>query len=137
MKSQARRIRGSSAAMRCVEMRLMRRLTDHQDGPPQFLQEKVSGLDRRATRPRALPVRPDRRIEAAVLALMLKRHLNAVPCRIRRSHVTRDDGCDHAAATAPLRTGFKPTPIGPVASGETLGIRLVVGAKRRQPPRGK
>src|ERR1035437_1027791 len=86
----------------------MRRLLDHQDRPAQFLQQEVGGLDRRSARSRALAVGPDFRVETAVLALMGKGNLDATPCGIRCSQVTRDDGSDHAAATAPLWAGFKP-----------------------------
>ena len=119
------------------EMGLMRRLTDHQNGPSQFLQEEIRGLHSRGPRRRTPSVRPLRRGESAIFALVLERHLDAFPSPVGPGEVASHHSGDDRTATAPLRPGLDPSPLTPIPAGQPLFIRQVVAAQLVEPPRGE
>jgi hypothetical protein len=123
-KSQARRSFGS-----------MRRLADHQNRPPEFLQEKIRRLDSSAAGGRTPPAGPLGRCESTVLALMLEGHLDALPSPVSACEVTGHHRRDHGPTTAPLRASLDPASLTSVPAGQPLIVGQVILAEPLQPSR--
>ena len=118
-----------------VEVGLMRRLADHQNRPPQFLQEKIRRLDGSAAGGRTPPAGPLGRCESTVVALMLEGHLDALPSPVSACEVAGHHRRDHGPATAPLRASLDPASLTSVPAGQPLIVGQVILAEPLQPSR--
>ena len=118
-----------------VEVGLMRRLADHQNRPPEFLQKKIRRLDGSATGGRTPPAGPLGRCESTVVALMLEGHLDALPSPVSACEVTGHHRRDHGPATAPLRACLDPASLTSVPARQPLIVGQVILAEPLQPSR--
>jgi hypothetical protein len=131
---------GSERGDAVFEVRLVRRLADHEQGPAELLEKEVGGLDVGGERGRNFAVGLRFGFEATVGALVGEGDVDATPGVVGGGEIAGDHGGDHGAAAAALRAGLDPEPcarllpVRPLASGTSPALRAArrPGGKARR-----